>query len=324
MSDFLGGSWRSNVVDREVVRTEKAFVGGPGGSDDEDEEPLDIKPQIDHHNTPTGAPVLPPPHHPLVSTTPTSNSNSPSSNSTSTGGVVGVHGAMIMSRPTTPSSGMGAPPSATTTPLTEPMSVGDSKVNIPLSSFNAKPSSSDRSRSQCGKKRKSTTQDPWGDLSEDDVDNPLPESTDTCAYDEVGILTINVEVLVVTVSLPAPLRRRQVGIAPETATGEKDPSFHDSDVSDTEGGHEQKEQAGDAAKGPDDDKEQTGNKRRGPRTTIKAKQLEVLKSAFASTPKPTRHIREQLAKETGLPMRVIQIDFELELLGALVAEKSEE
>ncbi|XP_076053565.1 uncharacterized protein LOC143032584 [Oratosquilla oratoria] len=114
----------------------EAFVGGPGGSDDEDEEPLDIKPQIDHHNTPTGAPVLPPPHHPLVSTTPTSNSNSPSSNSTSTGGVVGVHGAMIMSRPTTPSSGMGAPPSATTTPLTEPMSVGDSKVNIPLSSFN--------------------------------------------------------------------------------------------------------------------------------------------------------------------------------------------
>ncbi|KAG7176509.1 LIM/homeobox protein Lhx1-like [Homarus americanus] len=53
-----------------------------------------------------------------------------------------------------------------------------------------------------------------------------------------------------------------------------------------------------------------GNKRRGPRTTIKAKQLEILKSAFASTPKPTRHIREQLAKETGLPMRVIQVWFQ--------------
>ncbi|KAK7605009.1 hypothetical protein V9T40_006195 [Parthenolecanium corni] len=50
----------------------------------------------------------------------------------------------------------------------------------------------------------------------------------------------------------------------------------------------------------------SGSKRRGPRTTIKAKQLEVLKNAFAQTPKPTRHIREQLAKETGLPMRVIQ------------------
>ncbi|KAL8597392.1 hypothetical protein ACOMHN_022301 [Nucella lapillus] len=49
-----------------------------------------------------------------------------------------------------------------------------------------------------------------------------------------------------------------------------------------------------------------GAKRRGPRTTIKAKQLETLKAAFAATPKPTRHIREQLAQETGLNMRVIQ------------------
>merc|ERR1719341_1942359 len=54
----------------------------------------------------------------------------------------------------------------------------------------------------------------------------------------------------------------------------------------------------------------TGGKRRGPRTTIKAKQLEVLKTAFNQTPKPTRHIREQLAKETGLPMRVIQVWFQ--------------
>ncbi|XP_048853776.1 LIM/homeobox protein Lhx1-like [Brienomyrus brachyistius] len=51
-------------------------------------------------------------------------------------------------------------------------------------------------------------------------------------------------------------------------------------------------------------------KRRGPRTTIKAKQLETLKAAFASTPKPTRHIREQLAQETGLNMRVIQVWFQ--------------
>ncbi|XP_034942220.1 LIM/homeobox protein Lhx5 isoform X2 [Chelonus insularis] len=53
-----------------------------------------------------------------------------------------------------------------------------------------------------------------------------------------------------------------------------------------------------------------GSKRRGPRTTIKAKQLEILKNAFSATPKPTRHIREQLAKETGLPMRVIQVWFQ--------------
>lgn len=52
---------------------------------------------------------------------------------------------------------------------------------------------------------------------------------------------------------------------------------------------------------------QVGAKRRGPRTTIKAKQLETLKAAFAATPKPTRHIREQLAQETGLNMRVIQV-----------------
>lgn len=54
-----------------------------------------------------------------------------------------------------------------------------------------------------------------------------------------------------------------------------------------------------------------GSKRRGPRTTIKAKQLEILKTAFSATPKPTRHIREQLAKETSLPMRVIQVFFAL-------------
>ncbi|KAI6240013.1 Zinc finger and Homeobox domain containing protein [Aphelenchoides fujianensis] len=56
--------------------------------------------------------------------------------------------------------------------------------------------------------------------------------------------------------------------------------------------------------------EANGNKRRGPRTTIKAKQLDTLKAAFASTPKPTRHIREQLAAETALSMRVIQVWFQ--------------
>lgn len=56
-----------------------------------------------------------------------------------------------------------------------------------------------------------------------------------------------------------------------------------------------------------DDSNNLSGKKRGPRTTIKAKQLEMLKSAFAATPKPTRHIREQLAQETGLNMRVIQV-----------------
>ncbi len=56
----------------------------------------------------------------------------------------------------------------------------------------------------------------------------------------------------------------------------------------------------------ENDEQNLGGKRRGPRTTIKAKQLETLKAAFTATPKPTRHIREQLAQETGLNMRVIQ------------------
>ena len=58
-----------------------------------------------------------------------------------------------------------------------------------------------------------------------------------------------------------------------------------------------------------DDSNNLNGKKRGPRTTIKAKQLEMLKSAFSATPKPTRHIREQLAQETGLNMRVIQVKF---------------
>ncbi|KAM4546873.1 LIM/homeobox protein Lhx1-like isoform 2-T2 [Fundulus diaphanus] len=75
----------------------------------------------------------------------------------------------------------------------------------------------------------------------------------------------------------------------------------------------------DSEGGPASDKEACGNdndeqsavgKRRGPRTTIKAKQLETLKAAFAATPKPTRHIREQLSRETGLNMRVIQVWFQ--------------
>lgn len=56
------------------------------------------------------------------------------------------------------------------------------------------------------------------------------------------------------------------------------------------------------------DENTPGTKRRGPRTTIKAKQLDTLKQAFAETPKPTRHIREQLANQTGLAMRVIQVN----------------
>ncbi|KAK6640705.1 hypothetical protein RUM44_012402 [Polyplax serrata] len=42
------------------------------------------------------------------------------------------------------------------------------------------------------------------------------------------------------------------------------------------------------------------------KTAIKGRQLEILKAAFESSPKPTRQIREQLSKDTELPMKVIQ------------------
>ncbi|CAG0879716.1 unnamed protein product [Cyprideis torosa] len=50
------------------------------------------------------------------------------------------------------------------------------------------------------------------------------------------------------------------------------------------------------------------NKR--PRTTITAKQLETLKQAYNRSPKPSRHIREQLSHDTGLDMRVVQVWFQ--------------
>ncbi|KAF4524639.1 hypothetical protein B566_EDAN013748 [Ephemera danica] len=50
------------------------------------------------------------------------------------------------------------------------------------------------------------------------------------------------------------------------------------------------------------------NKR--PRTTITAKQLETLKQAYNNSPKPARHVREQLSQDTGLDMRVVQVWFQ--------------
>merc|ERR1711941_188178 len=60
----------------------------------------------------------------------------------------------------------------------------------------------------------------------------------------------------------------------------------------------------------EDTEEGKDGKRRGPRTNITSKQLEVLKNVFNQTPKPTRLMREQLAKDTGLTMRVIQVWFQ--------------
>ncbi|UYV78235.1 LHX3 [Cordylochernes scorpioides] len=51
-----------------------------------------------------------------------------------------------------------------------------------------------------------------------------------------------------------------------------------------------------------------GSKR--PRTTISAKQLETLKTAYNASSKPARHVREQLSQDTGLDMRVVQVWFQ--------------
>lgn len=52
------------------------------------------------------------------------------------------------------------------------------------------------------------------------------------------------------------------------------------------------------------------NSNKRPRTTITAKQLESLKRAYNESPKPARHVREQLSAETGLDMRVVQVWFQ--------------
>ena len=38
--------------------------------------------------------------------------------------------------------------------------------------------------------------------------------------------------------------------------------------------------------------------------------MEVLKNAYKTSPKPARHVREQLAADTGLDMRVVQVWFQ--------------
>ena len=54
-------------------------------------------------------------------------------------------------------------------------------------------------------------------------------------------------------------------------------------------------------------KNNKSTKRRGPRTTIKQHQLDALMAAFELSTKPAKSIRESLAKETGLELRVIQV-----------------
>lgn len=47
-----------------------------------------------------------------------------------------------------------------------------------------------------------------------------------------------------------------------------------------------------------------------PRTTITSEQLKILKEAYSVNTKPSRAEREQLANETGLDARVVQVWFQ--------------
>nr|P53411.1 RecName: Full=LIM/homeobox protein Lhx1; Short=LIM homeobox protein 1; AltName: Full=Homeobox protein Lim-1 [Gallus gallus]AAA62173.1 amino acid feature: homeodomain, bp 674 .. 853; amino acid feature: LIM2, bp 326 .. 481; amino acid feature: LIM1, bp 149 ..292 [Gallus gallus] len=100
------------------------------------------------------------------------------------------------------------------------------------------------------------------------------------------------------------LHSATTGSDPSLSPDSQDPS--QDDAKDSESANVSDKETG----SNENDDQNLGAKRRGPRTTIKAKQLETLKAAFAATPKPTRHIREQLAQETGLNMRVIQVWFQ--------------
>lgn len=100
---------------------------------------------------------------------------------------------------------------------------------------------------------------------------------------------------------PVCCRAATTGSDPSLSPDSQDPS--QDDAKDSESANVSDKETG----SNENDDQNLGAKRRGPRTTIKAKQLETLKAAFAATPKPTRHIREQLAQETGLNMRVIQV-----------------
>ena len=69
---------------------------------------------------------------------------------------------------------------------------------------------------------------------------------------------------------------------------------------------EPKEESADSEEQNEDD----DKKKRTPRTKFTDKQTALMMNIFASTPRPTRLMREQMAKETGLPIRCIQIWFQ--------------
>ena len=60
-----------------------------------------------------------------------------------------------------------------------------------------------------------------------------------------------------------------------------------------------------------------GKRKRGPKTTIKPPQLEILKTCFDQNPKPSPKIFGELAQDTGLTKRVIQVKQSFSNIGNL-------
>ena len=56
--------------------------------------------------------------------------------------------------------------------------------------------------------------------------------------------------------------------------------------------------------------DKTSEKKRVPRTKFTQDQYDIMMRVFAQTPRPTRLMREQMAKQTGLEIRCIQIWFQ--------------
>ena len=110
------------------------LLDGFGGASEDEEEEVDVKPNITHHQT-----------HPHDSSTPTSPMSAPSqglqglaspalNTSASPGAAPGM--GSLLGRPITPLGVRpSTPTSSTGTPLHEPMSVGDTKVNTAFTAF---------------------------------------------------------------------------------------------------------------------------------------------------------------------------------------------
>nr|XP_045591410.1 histone-lysine N-methyltransferase, H3 lysine-36 specific-like [Procambarus clarkii] len=106
-----------------------------GGSDDEDEESMDVKPTIETNNNSSSTPPtqgpLPPP---TLTPNPSALAASPAGITAPTAGLAAAM--MSGGRPNTPTRSLGVVPPTSTTPLLEPMSVGENKVNNAFPGFN--------------------------------------------------------------------------------------------------------------------------------------------------------------------------------------------